>query len=103
MRLLFTIGLAIVGAAAGCGTSGSQTVAASSVTEASGDYRASSSTTTPSEAGCAEPAMILEAGRERGPVCPDAAAARGLTIVDLRDGWTPRLFAVQSDGSAPTY
>ena len=36
-------------------------------------------------------------------VCPDEAKAQGLTIVDLGDNWTPRLFAPQPDGTAPNF
>ncbi|MBL9013011.1 MAG: L,D-transpeptidase family protein [Myxococcales bacterium] len=36
-------------------------------------------------------------------VCPDEAKAQGLTIVDLGDQWTPRLFAPQPDGTAPNF
>lgn len=36
-------------------------------------------------------------------VCPDEAKAQGLTIVDLGDQWTPRLFAQQPDGTAPNF
>src|ERR1044071_6771136 len=87
---------------AGCGTSsGSQTVTAS-VVESSAERSAVVATVAP-EAPCTEPAVIVEAGRERGLVCPDAAAGRGLVIVDLRDAWTPRLFAPQPSGTAPSY
>ena len=36
-------------------------------------------------------------------LCPAEASARGLTIIDLNDAWTPALFAKQADGSAPTF
>ncbi|MDB4961362.1 MAG: Peptidoglycan-binding domain 1 protein [Myxococcales bacterium] len=36
-------------------------------------------------------------------VCADEARAQGLTIVDLGDAWTPRLFATQPDGTAPVF
>jgi hypothetical protein len=50
-----------------------------------------------------DPALVVEAGQEKAPVCAAEAAARKLIVVDLRDGWTPRLFAPQPDGSAPSY
>jgi hypothetical protein len=50
--------------------------------------------------GDCDPVLVVEGGVERGTVC--AASARG-TIVDLRDAWTPRLFAPQEDGTAPSY
>ena len=36
-------------------------------------------------------------------ICPNEAKAQGLTIVDLGDNWTPRLFAPQPDGTAPNF
>lgn len=49
--------------------------------------------------GC-ERVLVMEGGVERGMVC--AGDAKG-TIVDLRDAWTPALFATQPDGTAPSY
>src|SRR5262245_29816535 len=89
-------------AIAGCGTPGTQTVTASSVVEASAERPAVNVSIAP-EAPCIDPVVIVEAGRERGLVCPDAAASRKLTIVDLQDAWTPRLFAPQPSGTVPTY
>ncbi len=48
-------------------------------------------------------AMIVEGGVERGEVCVDDARARGLTIVDLTDNWTPALFAPTADGQLPSF
>lgn len=36
-------------------------------------------------------------------VCSDEARAQSLTILDLADAWTPKLFATQPDGSAPIF
>jgi len=36
-------------------------------------------------------------------ICPDEARAQRLTILDLADAWTPRLFAQQPDGTAPIF
>ena len=55
------------------------------------------------EAMCADPVVVLEAGVERGFVCAADALARKLTILDLGDAWTPSLFALQGDGTAPSY
>lgn len=41
---------------------------------------------------CADPALVFEAGRPAGTVCPDAAAHQGLTVLDLSDDWVPLLF-----------
>jgi hypothetical protein len=85
-------------AVVGCGGSGSRTVESSPpVTEASAEHRAVTSE------ACADSVVVVEAGRERGPVCAADAAARGLVILDLQDAWTPRLFAPQPDGTAPSY
>ena len=65
--------------------------------EASGEHRSVTGE------ACAEPALVVEAGRERGAVCPADAAAKKLVVVDLLDAWTPRLFAPQPDGTAPSY
>jgi len=53
--------------------------------------------------GCLDPVVLVENGVERGVLCgPDVAAHHG-TILDLRDAWTPTLFAPQPDGTAPIY
>jgi len=36
-------------------------------------------------------------------VCPNEARAQALTILDLADAWTPKLFAPQPDGTAPIF
>ncbi len=83
-------------AIAGCGGSGSRTVA-SSPPPASVAPAASDATT------CADPVVLVHDGHEQGTLCPAEATRRGLAIVDLRDEWTPQLFAVQSDGTTPSY
>jgi hypothetical protein len=55
------------------------------------------------DAACGEPAIIVEAGHERGTVCPADAPGKGLTVVDLRDAWTPTLFAAAGEGPAPSF
>lgn len=44
-------------------------------------------------ATCDAPVPIYQDGAEAGTVCPDAAAAQGLTLLALADGWTPRIFS----------
>jgi hypothetical protein len=51
----------------------------------------------------AEAVLVVDVGIDRGFVCPDDARAKGLTIVDLTDTWTPSLFAPNADGLAPSY
>jgi hypothetical protein len=48
-------------------------------------------------------AIVVEAGREHGEVCASEARARGLTVVDLTDAWTPGLFAPGDDGRVPSF
>ncbi len=40
---------------------------------------------------CAHPVRIYRDGAARGEVCAADAAERGLTVVDLGDGWAPRI------------
>ena len=95
MRWLYAIVIA------GCGGPGSRTIESSPpVTEASAEHHA---VVRASDAPCLDAALVVEAGGERGMVCPDDAAARHLVVVDLQDAWTPRLFAPQPDGTAPDY
>ena len=45
---------------------------------------------------------VIENGSEKGAICASAALARGLTIVDLTDTWTPTLLA-PADGQVPSF
>jgi hypothetical protein len=57
----------------------------------------------PSRAGC-EAVVVFDRGAAAGAVCADEASARGLTVVDLSDDWTPRIFARDPEsGRAPEY
>ncbi len=89
----------------GCGSSGHRTVAwtAPSPTAQASAERRTIPTESTSEATCAGAALRIENGVERGMVCPSEAVAQKLTIVDLEDAWTPRLFAPGPDGAAPEY
>ncbi len=42
-------------------------------------------------------------GQPAGTVCRDDAAARGLTVIDLRDDWVPPIFAAAPDRTGPGY
>jgi hypothetical protein len=46
----------------------------------------------PSRAGC-DAAPVFDRGKEAGAVCVDDLAKEGLTLVDLSDTWTPRVFS----------
>ncbi len=57
----------------------------------------------PSRAGC-EAVPAFAGGEENGTVCVEDAAANGLTVIDLSDTWTPRVFAIEPGASsAPEY
>jgi hypothetical protein len=48
-------------------------------------------------------AELLENGAAKGAICVADALARGLTIVDLTDTWTPTLFRPARDGRVPGF
>jgi hypothetical protein len=57
----------------------------------------------PSKPSC-EKAAVLQAGDRAGEICVEDAASLGLTVVDLSDAWTPRIFTADAKtGSAPEY
>lgn len=56
-------------------------------------------TSTP-ERACSESVVPFVDGTEREVTC---ATPPGTTLLDLRDAWTPVLFAVQPDGTAPDF
>lgn len=57
----------------------------------------------PGRAGC-DAVDVLVAGESAGSICIDDAAKAGLTVIDLSDGWTPRVFAPdKATGEAPEY
>lgn len=52
---------------------------------------------------CPEPVPMFGGGAVEGEVCPERAAADGLTVIDLSPGWTPGALAPGPDGAAPAY
>jgi hypothetical protein len=48
-------------------------------------------------------AELVDGGVAKGAICVADAQARGLTIVDLMDTWTPTLFQPTRDGQTPTF
>lgn len=48
------------------------------------------------EGGCVQ-VLVMDGGAEKGTACASDARAKGLTIVDLTDAWTPTLFAPTGD------
>lgn len=100
-----SVGMTTIGALlAGCNAPGSWSAAPSPTptTQASAELVAHATTTT-EEAICGDRVLVIEHGREGDPICPVDAEARKLTIVDLRDAWTPSLFAPEGDGPVPSY
>ncbi|MFO0619451.1 MAG: hypothetical protein U0414_43080 [Polyangiaceae bacterium] len=57
----------------------------------------------PSRQGC-ETVAVYDEGEERGAVCTEDAPTEGLTVIDLSDTWTPRVFAKAAKAKeAPAY
>ncbi len=52
-----------------------------------------------SDVTCADSVLVIEDGVDKGMQCN----VRDRVILDLRDAWTPRLFAAGPDGKAPDY
>ncbi len=48
-------------------------------------------------------AQLVEDGKARGAICVADAQAKGLTVVDLTDQWTPTLFQPTQDGQVPMF
>jgi hypothetical protein len=46
---------------------------------------------------------VFADGKSRGAMCVADAVARGLTILDLTDEWTPTIFAPTRDGQTPAF
>jgi len=53
------------------------------------------------EGACVQVAVI-DNGADRGQICSAIALAKGMTIIDLTDTWTPTLFA-PTDGQVPSF
>ena len=95
--------LVVAIASFGCGAPGKAPVATSSPTpiaRASSELRA-----LPPEhrtqTTCAGAAIEMVDGKERRVICP--SETQELTILDLTDTWTPRLFAPAPDGTTPEF
>jgi hypothetical protein len=101
--------VAAMGASVACGDRGGDApVVPPSAASAAGTAVGTAPAPTPHvadrrNAPCADPALHYEDGVARGWLCPPAAAALGLTLVDLSEQWAPRPFAPGPDGSAPRF
>jgi hypothetical protein len=54
------------------------------------------------EASCVQVAVI-DSGADKGSLCATVALAKGMTIIDLTDTWTPTLFAPAAEGQVPSF
>ncbi len=59
----------------------------------------------PARPACADAVLVVDGGAEHGYECEAAlhAAGKQIVVVDLRDAWTPMLFAPGADGIAPDF
>ena len=80
--------LAIVSVSCGSTHSIATTSSVGITTSASGETRASEVV-----ASCPDAAILVENGVERGAICASDAAAKGLTVLELSDAWTPSLIS----------
>lgn len=95
--------LSLAGVLAGCAgshSSGNRTVAASATTAHGSSQQIEPVIT--SQGGCIS-VQLIEDGKPNGAICVADAQARGLTILDLTDTWTPTLFQPSPDGQAPAF
>jgi hypothetical protein len=95
--------LAALSGALGCASFKTSEVRTVSATAAS--TRASSQQVRPqitAEGECVT-AELVEHGEAKGAICLADAQAKGLTIVDLTDEWTPTLFQPTRDGRVPHF
>jgi len=92
--ILAACGLA-AGSLVGCGPSldrSREAASATSTTASAEDPSPVPAVTAPTGAVCEEQVPVWRDGSREGEVCPEDAAAEGLTVLDLGDGWVPRLF-----------
>ena len=54
-------------------------------------------------AACPDPVLHYERGVAKGWLCPDQAAALGLTVVDMSERWAPTPFGPTPEGLAPRF
>ena len=102
MRVMKWSSIALVAISA-CSSSGSRTPSPSNAAQAEQAARDDAEDAAADAApGCADAALLIEAGLESGRVCP-ADLPAGAVVVDLRDAWTPRLFAPAADGATPSF
>jgi hypothetical protein len=92
--------IAIVLSGCASGSSGSRTVTQSATTARSSSQQIEPTVTAEGECVSVE---LFEGGAPKGPVCVADAQARGYTIVDLGETWTPTLFQPTRDGIVPEF
>jgi hypothetical protein len=101
VKLAASVAASVVVGCAGSPTSGDRTV----TIETKASTRASSQLVRPqiTTQGECITAELFEEGVAKGEICVADAQARGLTIVDLTDTWTPTLFQPARDGQVPRF
>jgi hypothetical protein len=98
MKSLPVIALGL--AACASQSSGSRTVTSSRATARASTQQVRPIVTTEGECVTVE---LIENGASKGPICVADAHARGLTVVDLGETWTPTLFQPTRDGLVPAF
>jgi hypothetical protein len=92
-RAVYLIVVVLSLSAGSCGTvAEAPETAAETQTSATPERESSATHGAETEARCDQPVPVMDGGRVAGEVCPESAAARGLTIVDLSGEWTPLVF-----------
>jgi hypothetical protein len=79
---------------------GPRTVTSSSTTARASTQQVRSTITAEGECVSVE---LIENGASKGPICVAEAQARGLTVVDLGESWTPTIFQPTRDGIVPEF
>lgn len=101
MKLTSTVAASLAISCASTQTSGTRTVAVAT----KANTRASTQQLRPvitAEGECVT-AQLVEGGVAKGAICVADAQAKGLTIVDLTETWTPTIFQPTRDGQTPTF
>ncbi|NVB85301.1 MAG: peptidoglycan-binding protein [Kofleriaceae bacterium] len=96
--LTFATSLAL--GCAGSRSSGPRTISSSNATTLASSQQVIPQLTSSGECIAVE---LFENGEAKGSICVADAQAKGLTIVDLTDQWTPTLFAPTPDGQTPAF
>lgn len=94
------LSILVLSCSGGSKTSGHRTVSAPKRTTAASQQQLSPKLTSDGE--CIS-VQLFEAGEAKGAICVADAQARGYTVVDLTDEWTPTLFSAAEGGDTPKF